>query len=138
MFNDFNRALRFHCERIPIGFASLRVDSGDNNGSGDIINNDNNNNNGMREDGCGVLEDDRLPLNGAGGENPKKVLILMSDTGGGHRASAEAIKATFHEEFGDGYQVVCLIAWLLLFTVYMCFFYVISFLIMSSLAGVCY
>jgi 1,2-diacylglycerol 3-beta-galactosyltransferase len=29
----------------------------------------------------------------------------MSDTGGGHRASAEAIKAAFNEEFGDDYQV---------------------------------
>jgi predicted Ser/Thr protein kinase len=28
-------------------------------------------------------------------EAPKKLLILMSDTGGGHRASAEAIKAAF-------------------------------------------
>lgn len=37
--------------------------------------------------------------------NQKKVLILMSDTGGGHRASAEAIKAAFNEEFGDEYQV---------------------------------
>jgi hypothetical protein len=33
------------------------------------------------------------------------MLILMSDTGGGHRASAEAIKAAFMQEFGDNYQV---------------------------------
>jgi 1,2-diacylglycerol 3-beta-galactosyltransferase len=39
------------------------------------------------------------------GVSPKRVLILMSDTGGGHRASAEAIKAAFNEEFGDDYQV---------------------------------
>lgn len=95
-FSDFNRAVRFHCEKIPIGFASLRIDSGDNGSS---------NNNGTREDGCAVLEDDRLQLNGVETETPKKVLILMSDTGGGHRASAEAIKAAFHEEFGDDYQV---------------------------------
>ena len=30
----------------------------------------------------------------------KRVMILMSDTGGGHRASAEALKAAFHIEFG--------------------------------------
>ncbi|KAF7830376.1 putative monogalactosyldiacylglycerol synthase, chloroplastic [Senna tora] len=102
IFNDFNRALRFHCERIPIGFASLRVNSGDD-GSGD--------NNGLRDDGCGVLEDDRLALNGVEAETPKKVLILMSDTGGGHRASAEAIKAAFHEEFGDDYQVFVTDLW---------------------------
>jgi len=35
----------------------------------------------------------------------KRVLILMSDTGGGHRASAEALKATFELEFGDKYKV---------------------------------
>lgn len=35
----------------------------------------------------------------------KRVLILMSDTGGGHRASAEALKATFQLEFGDKYEV---------------------------------
>lgn len=91
ILSDFNRAIKFHCERIPIGFASVRVGLGDNNG--------------IREDGCGVLEDDGLVLNGVATETPKKVLILMSDTGGGHRASAEAIKAAFHEQFGDEYQV---------------------------------
>lgn len=38
-------------------------------------------------------------------ERTKTVLILMSDTGGGHRASAEAIKAAFRTEFGDEYRV---------------------------------
>lgn len=36
---------------------------------------------------------------------PLRVLILMSDTGGGHRASAEAIKAGFEEKFGKKYHV---------------------------------
>jgi 1,2-diacylglycerol 3-beta-galactosyltransferase len=27
-------------------------------------------------------------------------MVLMSDTGGGHRASAEALKAAFHIKFG--------------------------------------
>lgn len=35
----------------------------------------------------------------------KNVLILMSDTGGGHRASAEAIRDAFRIEFGDEYKV---------------------------------
>jgi hypothetical protein len=30
----------------------------------------------------------------------KRVMILMSDTGGGHRASAEALKASFQIQFG--------------------------------------
>ena len=92
-FNEFNRAVRLHCEKIPIGFASVGVGCGNDSG------------NGLSEDGCGVLEDGRVHSNGVGAENPKKVLILMSDTGGGHRASAEAIKAAFYEEFGDDYQV---------------------------------
>lgn len=33
------------------------------------------------------------------------MLILMSDTGGGHRASAEAIREAFRLEFGDDYRV---------------------------------
>ena len=40
-----------------------------------------------------------------GAERTKNVLILMSDTGGGHRASAEAIKDAFRLEFGDEYLV---------------------------------
>ena len=31
----------------------------------------------------------------------KKVLVLMSNTGGGHRASAEAIEAGFKQLYGD-------------------------------------
>ncbi|XAR56059.1 Monogalactosyldiacylglycerol synthase [Bertholletia excelsa] len=38
-------------------------------------------------------------------ERTKNVLILMSDTGGGHRASAEAIRDAFRLEFGDEYRV---------------------------------
>ncbi|KAJ1268156.1 hypothetical protein BS78_07G115200 [Paspalum vaginatum] len=47
---------------------------------------------------------DSVPVS-AGGKAPKNVLILMSDTGGGHRASAEALRDAFHIEFGDAYQV---------------------------------
>ncbi|KAK8535189.1 hypothetical protein V6N12_056718 [Hibiscus sabdariffa] len=96
--NEFNRAIKFHCDRIPIGFASIRVGSEDSNG--------------VRQDGGGgVLEVEGLPLDGIKTETPKKVLILMSDTGGGHRASAEAIKAAFNEEFGDEYQVFVTDLW---------------------------
>ena len=41
-----------------------------------------------------------------GAERTKNVLILMSDTGGGHRASAEAIRDAFQIEFGDHYRVI--------------------------------
>ncbi|KAG6698094.1 hypothetical protein I3842_08G004700 [Carya illinoinensis] len=97
ILHDFNRYIKFRCERLPIGFASVRVGLG--------------NNNGLREDGCGVLADDGLALDAVEAKAPKKVLILMSDTGGGHRASAEAIKAAFHEEFGDEYQVFVTDLW---------------------------
>ncbi|KAJ4958673.1 hypothetical protein NE237_025784 [Protea cynaroides] len=96
IWSNFNRAIRLHCERIPLGFASVGLSSGEN---------------GLGENGCGVLEEENLNLNGGEAGNPKKVLILMSDTGGGHRASAEAIKATFYQEFGDEYQVFVTDLW---------------------------
>ncbi|KAJ4952917.1 hypothetical protein NE237_029749 [Protea cynaroides] len=96
IWRNFNRAVRLHCVRIPIGFASVSASPGEN---------------GFREGECGVLDDDNLNLNGVEAEKSKKVLILMSDTGGGHRASAEAIKATFNEEFGDEYQVFVTDLW---------------------------
>lgn len=90
--NQFNTAIRFHCEKLPLGFASVGVDPEESNGCGD--------------DGNGVLEDsEHGAANAVSSDALKKVLILMSDTGGGHRASAEAIKAAFAEEFGDEYQV---------------------------------
>jgi 1,2-diacylglycerol 3-beta-galactosyltransferase len=46
-----------------------------------------------------------------GAYRTKNVLILMSDTGGGHRASAEAIRDTFRLEFGDEYQVFVKDVW---------------------------
>ncbi|XP_042505961.1 monogalactosyldiacylglycerol synthase, chloroplastic-like isoform X1 [Macadamia integrifolia] len=97
IWRSFNRVVRLHCERIPIGFASVGgVSSGEN---------------GLGEHGCAVLDEENLNLNGVEAEKSKKVLILMSDTGGGHRASAEAIKATFNEEFGDEYQVFVTDLW---------------------------
>lgn len=54
------------------------------------------------DDGAG---DDPMEMVQLGAERTKNVLILMSDTGGGHRASAEAIKDAFRLEFGDEYRV---------------------------------
>ncbi|XP_058067800.1 monogalactosyldiacylglycerol synthase, chloroplastic isoform X2 [Magnolia sinica] len=95
-WNEFNRFVRFHSEKIPIGFASVGSQSGENQAV---------------EYEPGVLEDNGVHINSVGPESPKKVLILMSDTGGGHRASAEAIKAAFNQEFGDDYQVFVTDLW---------------------------
>lgn len=50
-------------------------------------------------------EDGHLEMEQIGAERTKNVLILMSDTGGGHRASAEAIRDAFQIEYGDEYRV---------------------------------
>ncbi|PKI72701.1 hypothetical protein CRG98_006909, partial [Punica granatum] len=55
--------------------------------------------------------DDALELTQIGAERTKNVLILMSDTGGGHRASAEAIRAAFQLEFGDEYRIFVKDVW---------------------------
>nr|CAD1840142.1 unnamed protein product [Ananas comosus var. bracteatus] len=64
---------------------------------------------GSREGLAAALEEEpAAPASSAaagGGGRPKNVLVLMSDTGGGHRASAEAIRDAFRLEFGDEYQV---------------------------------
>lgn len=46
-----------------------------------------------------------------GAERTKTVLILMSDTGGGHRASAESIRDAFSLEFGDEYRIIVKDVW---------------------------
>lgn len=50
-------------------------------------------------------EEGAVELVQLGADRPKNVLVLMSDTGGGHRASAEAIRDAFSLEFGDEYRV---------------------------------
>ena len=50
-------------------------------------------------------EDGNMELEQIGAERAKTVLILMSDTGGGHRASAESIRDAFQLEYGDEYRV---------------------------------
>lgn len=59
------------------------------------------------EMGCswGEEEEGTVELAQIGAERTKNVLILMSDTGGGHRASAEAIRNAFQIEYGDDYKV---------------------------------
>uniref|UniRef100_A0A1D1YP25 monogalactosyldiacylglycerol synthase n=1 Tax=Anthurium amnicola TaxID=1678845 RepID=A0A1D1YP25_9ARAE len=96
LWAELNRFVRFHCGRLPVGFASIGVSD---EGATGVV------------DGPGVVEDDGEHVGAAELDRPKRVLILMSDTGGGHRASAEAIKAAFHEEFGDEYQVFVTDLW---------------------------
>ncbi|XP_073010067.1 probable monogalactosyldiacylglycerol synthase 3, chloroplastic [Typha latifolia] len=50
-------------------------------------------------------EEGTMELVQIGAERTKNVLILMSDTGGGHRASAEAIRDSFRIQYGDEYKV---------------------------------
>ncbi len=45
------------------------------------------------------------------GNGGKRILILMSDSGGGHRASAEALKAAFNERFPLRFQVDIVDLW---------------------------
>lgn len=61
--------------------------------------------------GCAEEEDGNVEMEQLGADRTKNVLILMSDTGGGHRASAEAIRDAFRLEFGDGYQVFVKDVW---------------------------
>lgn len=41
----------------------------------------------------------------------QRILILMSDTGGGHRASAEALKSGFQELYGSKYHIDIVDVW---------------------------
>ncbi|KAL7591646.1 monogalactosyldiacylglycerol synthase 2, chloroplastic [Lactuca sativa] len=56
-------------------------------------------------------EDDTMEMVQLGANRTKNVLILMSDTGGGHRASAEAIRDAFKIEFGDEYKIFVKDVW---------------------------
>lgn len=99
LFTSFNRFVRFHTYQIPLGFASISS------GNGELPpTRDENNDISDRSDVI-LDDDDGACVSSTEADKPKKVLILMSDTGGGHRASAEAIKAAFEQEFGDKYRV---------------------------------
>ncbi|XP_051152609.1 monogalactosyldiacylglycerol synthase 2, chloroplastic-like [Andrographis paniculata] len=56
-------------------------------------------------------EDGNMEMVQIGAQRTKTVLILMSDTGGGHRASAEAIRDAFRIEFGDQYRILFKDVW---------------------------
>ena len=43
--------------------------------------------------------------------NHSRILILMSDTGGGHRASAQALQAAFAARYPDRFQVEIVDLW---------------------------
>ncbi|OVA05862.1 Glycosyl transferase [Macleaya cordata] len=71
-----------------------------------------NNNNNPKRCSYGVSDDEStVELTQIGAETTKNVLILMSDTGGGHRASAEAIRDAFKLEFGDEYRIFVKDVW---------------------------
>lgn len=44
-------------------------------------------------------------------ERPMKMLVLMSDTGGGHRASAQALETAFHQMHGSQASVIIVDFW---------------------------
>lgn len=53
---------------------------------------------------CGILPACFMrPIRKFFNPDQKKVLVLMSNTGGGHKASAEAIEAGFKQLYGDKY-----------------------------------
>ncbi|XP_042002906.1 monogalactosyldiacylglycerol synthase 2, chloroplastic-like [Salvia splendens] len=56
-------------------------------------------------------EDVNMELEQIGAERTKNALILMSDTGGGHRASAESIRDAFQLEFSDEYRIYVKDVW---------------------------
>lgn len=91
----FNGSVRWQCDRIPSLFSCASLEAfgkQDDNGKSES------NDESRRSDVAAV-------------DKQKRVLILMTDTGGGHRASAEAIKTTFELEYGDEYQVTITDLW---------------------------
>ncbi|KAH9798885.1 Monogalactosyldiacylglycerol synthase 2 [Citrus sinensis] len=59
-----------------------------------------------RDDNYEEDDESNVELMPIGAERTKNVLILMSDAGGGHRASAdEAIRDAFKIEFGEEYRI---------------------------------
>jgi hypothetical protein len=94
LWHAFNSFIRSHCNRIPSGFScsSLEAFRGEFDDGG----------NAEEASDATIRQNNEMKT---AVDAKKRVLILMSDTGGGHRASAEAIKATFELEYGDKYQV---------------------------------
>lgn len=102
LLQGFNDLVRRGCDRVPIGGSGSSLPSL-NQEAGDMVENI-----GHRMEAAG--EEEPQP-SGQDEKRRKNVLILMSDTGGGHRASAEAIKATFELEYGDEYKVNIIDLW---------------------------
>lgn len=95
----FNDLIRRHCDRVPSGLGSISQGGDNSLWEGDTKKGAG----GSKEES---VEDRETQPSGQDEKKRKTVLILMSDTGGGHRASAEAIKATFELEYGDQYKVL--------------------------------
>lgn len=95
-----NELIRRATERVPLGGVPF--------GGALLGRDDISRGQGLAHEDCMTEEDGSLQLEP---RKRRKVLILMSDTGGGHRASAEAIKATFELEFGDEYKVTIIDLW---------------------------
>ncbi|KAH7307855.1 hypothetical protein KP509_22G080200 [Ceratopteris richardii] len=94
-WNAFNDSVKWHCDRIPSIFSSSSLEAfGKQERNSNSESNDNNGNAGATV-----------------ADKKKRVLILMTDTGGGHRASAEALKSTFELEYGDIYEVTITDLW---------------------------
>ncbi|KAI3914584.1 hypothetical protein MKW92_036430, partial [Papaver armeniacum] len=70
-----------------------------------------NNNTKRITNGAASDDESTVELTQIGAETTKNVLILMSDTGGGHRASAEAIRDAFRLEYGDEYRIFVKDVW---------------------------
>lgn len=96
MWRHFNSLIRKNCERVPLGWASISQQGGVLSECGEGA---------EAGDPLQEIRDEETQPSVQDEKKVKKVLILMSDTGGGHRASAEAIKATFELEYGDEYKV---------------------------------
>ena len=100
MVRHWNDLMRRHCERVPLGLASINQALCGTPCEGEV---------GKGEQPpADQVGDEKTQPSGQDEKKRKTVLILMSDTGGGHRASAEAIKATFELEYGDDYKVCAL------------------------------
>ena len=55
--------------------------------------------------------DCKVHITQLGAERTKNVMILMSDTGSGHRVLVEAIRDAFRIEFGDKYRICVKDVW---------------------------
>eukprot|EP00270_Netrium_digitus_P012671 TRINITY_DN4144_c0_g1_i1.p1 TRINITY_DN4144_c0_g1~~TRINITY_DN4144_c0_g1_i1.p1 ORF type:complete len:617 (+),score=138.84 TRINITY_DN4144_c0_g1_i1:117-1967(+) len=93
--NDY---LRRSSQVAPIGPIDFPANPQENSGNG-------------RGESSEIDDKDESQKGAGGDEHQKSVLILMSDTGGGHRASAEALKDTFELEYGKAYKVHVIDLW---------------------------